>query len=176
MAQGRASFVGHSLDPGLAAAEKDMTQPGGGIAHASNTCTPPARCGETVYTPGLGERCRSREFDGRDATGRGLERPRTTHLDDDVAPFLQDWLDEHSDNARQSLAGRAGVHVVALVASLDCPAAGMIHTMMEPPGEAPTAMLRLPAEIDVLIAVVNADVLRFTTGGGWSRRSIPPHL
>ncbi|MCV7253396.1 hypothetical protein H7J86_14590 [Mycobacterium hackensackense] len=109
-------------------------------------------------------------------SGTMSEQPRTTHLDDDVAPFLQDWLDEHSDNACQSLAGRAGVHVAALVASLDGPAAGMIHTMMETPGEAPTAMLRLPAEIDVLIVVANADVLSFATGGGWSRRSIPPHL
>jgi hypothetical protein len=37
-------------------------------------------------------------------------------------------------------------------------------------------LLRLPADFVVLIAVANADVLSFTTGGGWSRRSIPPHL
>ncbi|WP_156035725.1 hypothetical protein [Mycobacterium sp. TKK-01-0059] len=110
-------------------------------------------------------------------TGTMSEQPRTTHLDHDVAAFLQDWLDsEQSDNARRSLAGRAGVHVLALVASLDGPASGMIHTLMENPGTAPTAAVRLPAEIDILIAVTNTDVLRFTTSDGWSRQSVPSHM
>lgn len=108
--------------------------------------------------------------------GTVSEQPRTTYLDDDVTAFLQDWLDsEQSDNARRSLTGRAGVRVLALVASLDGPAAGMIHTLMENPGATPTAAMHLPTEIDILIIVANTDVLRFTTGGGWARQSVPNH-
>lgn len=106
--------------------------------------------------------------------GTTSEQPRTTHLDDDVTAFLQTWLDsEQSDNARRSLAGRTGAHVLALVASLDGPAAGMIHTLMENPGATPTATLRLPAEIDILIVTANTDVLGFTTSDGWARQSVP---
>lgn len=106
-------------------------------------------------------------------TGTMSEQPRTTHSDDDVAAFLQDWLDsEQSDNARQSLAGRSGVRVLVLVASLDGPAAAMIHTIVETHA-APTVKLRLPAEIDVLIAVTHADVLRFTTDDGWRHGALP---
>lgn len=108
-------------------------------------------------------------------TGTMSEQGRTTHLDDDVSTFLQDWLDsDQSDNARRSLAGRAGVHVLVLVPSLDGPAAGMIHTLLETPGNAaPTTALRLPDEIDALIAVTNTEVLHFD-GHGWSRHSTPP--
>ncbi|GAB5901768.1 MULTISPECIES: hypothetical protein [Mycobacteriaceae] len=100
---------------------------------------------------------------------------RTLDLDYDVTAFLQDWLDsEQSTNARQSLAGRAGIHVLVLMASLDGPAAGLIHTLRETPGEVPAAALRLPDDIDVLIVTTNIDVLRFTPNGGWLRHTAPP--
>ncbi|MBE5477837.1 hypothetical protein E3G68_005170 [Mycobacteroides abscessus] len=108
-------------------------------------------------------------------TGTMSEQPRTTDIDDDVTAFLQDWLDStQSENARQSLSGRPGTHVLALVASLDGPAAGMVHTLMENPGAAPAAAVRLPPDIDILMAVTQTDVLRFSTNDGWSRHSVPP--
>jgi hypothetical protein len=100
---------------------------------------------------------------------------RTLDLDYDVTASLQDWLDSgRSANARQSLAGRAGTHVLVLMASLDGPAAGLIHTLQEMPGEVPAAALRLPEDVDVLIVATNRDVLRFTPDEGWSRHDAPP--
>lgn len=99
---------------------------------------------------------------------------RALDLDYDVTALLQDWLDsEQSANARQSLAGHPGIHVLVLMASLAGPAAGLIHALYETPDEIPTAALRLPDDIDVLIVATNTDVLRFTSADGWSRRSAP---
>lgn len=107
-------------------------------------------------------------------TGSVIKRPRTLDLDYDVTALLQDWLDsEQSSNARRSLAGRRGVHVLVVVPSRDGPAATVIDTVRETPGEVPTTALRLPAGIDVLVVVTNTDVLRFTPTDGWSRRSAP---
>ncbi|MDZ4266663.1 MAG: hypothetical protein U1D00_13385 [Mycobacterium sp.] len=107
-------------------------------------------------------------------SGTIVEHSRAHDLDIDVTEFLQEWLDsDQSANALQSLAGRVGVHVLVLMASVDGPAAGLIHTVQETPCEVPTAALRLPAGIDVLVVVTNTDVLRFTPADGWSRRSAP---
>lgn len=107
-------------------------------------------------------------------TGSVIKRPRTLDLDYDVTAPLQDWLDsDQSSNARRSLAGRRGVHVLAVVPSRDGPAATVIDTVRETPGEVPTTALRLPDGIDVLVVVTNTDVLRFTPADGWSRRSAP---
>jgi hypothetical protein len=102
------------------------------------------------------------------------EQSRTTGLDYDVTAFLQDWLDSNeATNARQSLAARVAVHVLVLIASPDGPAAGLIHTLQETPGEVPAAALRLPDDVDVLIVATNTDVLRFTASDGWSRDTAP---
>jgi hypothetical protein len=107
-------------------------------------------------------------------SGTIAEHSRTLDLDYDVTAVLQEWLDsEHSANARQSLAGRSGVHVLVLMASPDGPAAGLLHTVQETPGKVPVAALRLPDDIDVLIVASNTDVLHFTGREGWSRRSAP---
>lgn len=106
--------------------------------------------------------------------GSVVQRPRTLDLDLDVTALLQNWLDsDQSINARQSLAGRAGVHVLVVVPSRDGPAAAVIDTVRETPGEAPAAALRLPDNIDVLIVATDTDVLRFTPAGGWSRHPAP---
>jgi hypothetical protein len=102
-------------------------------------------------------------------------QPRTTYLEYDVVAFLQDWLDsDQASNARQSLAGRDGLHVLTLMASRDGPASGMIHTLEETPGEIPATALRLPPEVDVLIVATSAEVLRFALHDGWSRCNAPP--
>lgn len=107
-------------------------------------------------------------------SGTIAEHSRTLDLDYDVTAVLQEWLDsEHSANARQSLAGRAGVHVLVLMASPDGPAAGLIHALRQTPGEVPVTALRLPDDIDVLIVATNTDVLWFTPRDGWSRRTAP---
>jgi hypothetical protein len=108
-------------------------------------------------------------------SGSISEQSRTTELDYDVTAFLQDWLDSgKATNAQESLAGRAGVHVLVLMASPDGPASGLIHTVQETPGEVPSAALRLPHDIDVLIVATNTDVLLFTPRDGWSRHTAPP--
>lgn len=102
------------------------------------------------------------------------EQRRSADLDYDVTACLQDWLDsEHAASARQSLTGRAGIHVLVLMASPDGPAAGMIRTLWESPGEVPAGALRLPDDIDVLILATSTDVLHFTPHDGWSRRNAP---
>lgn len=107
-------------------------------------------------------------------SGTIVEHSRAHDLDIDVTDFLQDWLDsDQSANARQSLAGRTGIHVLALMASPIGPAAGLIHTVQETPGEVPTAAPRLPDGIDVLVVATDTDVLKFTPADGWSRRSAP---
>lgn len=107
-------------------------------------------------------------------TGTIVGRPRALNLDIDITALLQDWLDsDQSSNARYSLAGRGGVHVLAVVPSRDGPAATVIDAVRETPGEVPEAALRLPDGIDVLIAVTDTDVLRFTPADGWSRHSAP---
>ena len=109
-------------------------------------------------------------------TGTITEHPRTLHLDDDVSALLQDWLDsDQTANAEQSLAGRPGTHVLVLMASLDGPAAGLVHALRETPGEVPTSALRLPDDIDILIVVTDYDVVCFTPDDGWSRHAAPPH-
>jgi hypothetical protein len=108
-------------------------------------------------------------------SGTISEQSRTANLDYDVTAFLQDWLDsDRATNVRQSLAGRAGVHVLILMASPDGPASGLIHTMQETPGKVPAAVLRLPHDIDVLIVATNTDILRFTPHDGWSPHTAPP--
>lgn len=107
-------------------------------------------------------------------TGALSSHARTLDLEYDVVAFLQEWLDsEQSKKGRDALAGRDGVHVLALVPSRDGPAAGMVQTLMETHGEIPTTALRLPAEVDELIVVTNDEVLRFSPGGGWSRCDAP---
>ncbi|WP_245905803.1 hypothetical protein [Mycolicibacterium palauense] len=109
-------------------------------------------------------------------TGTITEHPRTLDLDGDVAAPLTKWLDtDQAANARRSLAGRPGTHAVVLMASLDGPAAGLVHTLHETPGEVPTAALRLPDDIDILIVATDYDVVRFTPQDGWSRYAAPPH-
>ncbi len=108
-------------------------------------------------------------------SGTIAAHPRTLDLDYDVTAFLQDWLDsEQSANARRSLAGRAGLNVLVLMASLDGPAANLIHTVQEAPGEVPAAALRLPEEVDVLVVATSTDVLRFARNEGWTRHDAPP--
>lgn len=65
--------------------------------------------------------------------------------------------------------------MLVLMASLDGPASGLIHTVQETPGEVPAAALRLPDEIDILIVAADTDVLRFAPADGWSRHNAPPH-
>lgn len=108
-------------------------------------------------------------------TGTLSGHARTLDLELDVVAFLQRWLDsEQSRNGRHSLAGRDGVHVLALVPSRDGPAAGMLQTLTETRGEIPTTALRLPAEIDELIVVTDDEVLRFASDSEWSRCDAPP--
>lgn len=105
-------------------------------------------------------------------SGTIAEHPRTLDLDHDFTAVLQEWLDsDQSANARQSLASCSGLHVLVLMASRDGPAAGLIYTLQQKPGEIPVAALRLPGEIDVLIVATTTDVLYFTPRDGWSRRS-----
>ncbi len=107
-------------------------------------------------------------------TGTLSGHARTLDLEFDVVAFLQNWLDSaQSKKGRDALAGRDGVHVLALVPSRDGPAAGMLQTLMETRGEIPTTALRLPAEVDELIVVTNDEALRFSPGGGWSRCDAP---
>lgn len=107
-------------------------------------------------------------------SGTIAEHSRTLDLDYDVTAVLQEWLDSNqSANARQSLAGHAGVHVLVLMASPDGPAAGLIHAVQQTPSDVPAAALRLPDDIDVLIVATNTDVLRFSPRDGWSRRTAP---
>lgn len=109
-------------------------------------------------------------------TGTITEHDRTLDLDDDVAGLLQEWLDsDQAENAEQSLAGRPGTRVLVLVASLDGPAAVLVHALHEAPGEVPTAALQLPDGIDILIVVTDYDVVRYGPQDGWSRHTAPPH-
>jgi len=99
---------------------------------------------------------------------------RTMHLEDDVVTFLQRWLDsDYSMNARNSLASdeRKGRRVVALVASMDGPAAAMLRTLSETPGEAIPTPLRLPSEIDAVIVTTGHEVLHFDCDTGWARHT-----
>lgn len=108
-------------------------------------------------------------------SGTIAAQPRTLDLDYDVTAFLQDWLDsDQPANARRSLAGRAGRHVLVLMASLDGPAAGLIRTVQETPGEVPSAALRLPEEVDILVVVTPTDALRFARDEGWTRHTVLP--
>ncbi|MEU0498011.1 hypothetical protein [Mycobacterium sp. NPDC006124] len=109
-------------------------------------------------------------------TGTITEHPRTLDLDGDVAAPLAKWLkSDQAENAEQSLAGRPGTHVLVLMASLDGPAAGLVHALHETPGEVPTSALTLPEDIDVLIVATDYDVVCFTPHDGWSRHTAPPH-
>jgi hypothetical protein len=97
---------------------------------------------------------------------------RTMYLEDDVVTFLQGWLDsEYSTNARESLAREKRSRVVALVASIDGPAAAMLRTLSETAGVAIPTPLRLPSEIDALIVTTGQEVLHFDRGAGWSRHT-----
>lgn len=108
-------------------------------------------------------------------TGSVIKRPRTLDLNYDVTALLQDWLDsDQSLNARRSLAGRGGVHVLVVVPSRDGPAATVIDTVRETPGEVPTIALRLPDGIDVLVVATSTDILRFARDEGWTRHAGPP--
>lgn len=92
-----------------------------------------------------------------------------------VTAFLQDWLDsDQATNARQSLAGRAGIQVLVLMASPDGPASVLIHTLQAAPAKSPAPHSDLPDDIDVLIVATNTDVLHFTPHDGWSRHDAPP--
>ena len=109
-------------------------------------------------------------------TGTITEHPRTRDLDGDVVAPLKEWLgSDQAENAEQSLAGRPGTHVLVLMASLDGPAAGLVHALHETPGETPTAALRLPDDTDILIVATDYDVLRYAPHDGWSRHTAPPH-
>lgn len=108
-------------------------------------------------------------------SGTVVEHDRAVDLDLDVTAFLQEWLDsDQSIKARRSLAGCAGEHVLVLMASLNGPAAGLVHTVRETPGEAPEVALRLPDDIDILIVATNTDILRFARDEGWTRHAAPP--
>lgn len=110
-------------------------------------------------------------------SGTVVEHDRAVDLDLDVTAFLQEWLDsDQSINARRSLTGLAGEHVLVLMASLDGPAAGLVHTVRETPGEVPAAALRLPDEIDILIVATNTDILRFARDEVWRRHPAPPWM
>ncbi|UBV20314.1 MULTISPECIES: helix-turn-helix domain-containing protein [Mycolicibacterium] len=107
-------------------------------------------------------------------TGTVSGQARTLDLELDVVAVLQCWLDsEQSRNARESLAGRDGAHVLALVPHRDGPASSMLQTLGDTRGEIPTTALQLPHDIDVLIVVTDAEVLCFTAADGWSRRPLP---
>src|SRR6478609_9595294 len=78
------------------------------------------------------------------------------------AAFLQHWLDSpQADNARQSLAGEAALRCVALVASMEGPAAAMLRTLEETRGEQLRAGLTLPEEIDAVVVITDAEVLDY---------------
>lgn len=107
-------------------------------------------------------------------TGTISERPHDSDVNYGVVAPLQTWLDSHRvKNAQKSLAGHSEVHVLVLMASPSGPASGLIHTLMRSPGEVPTAALRLPAGVDVLVVATNTDVLRFAPAGGWRRDNVP---
>jgi hypothetical protein len=92
----------------------------------------------------------------------GYGQERTTYLEDDVVAFLQHWLDSpQADNARQSLAGEAALRCVALVASMEGPAAAMLRTLEETRGEQLRTGLTLPDEIDAVIVITDAEVLDY---------------
>jgi hypothetical protein len=105
--------------------------------------------------------------------GHGYGQARTTYLEDDVVAFLQHWLDSpQADNARQSLAGEAALRCVALVASMEGPAAAMLRTLEETRGEQLRTGLTLPEEIDAVVVITDAEVLDYGLVDGWRRRAI----
>jgi hypothetical protein len=90
-----------------------------------------------------------------------------------VVAFLQRWLNSpQADNARQSLAGEAALRCVALVASMEGPAAAMLRTLEETRGEQLRTGLTLPEEIDAVIDITDAEVLDYGLVDGWRRRAI----
>ena len=97
---------------------------------------------------------------------------RSTYLEDDVVTFLQQWLDsKYSTNARKSLAGEKRTRVVALVASMDGPAAAMVRTLSGTRGVAIPTPLRLPPEIDALVVTTREEVVHFGRNTGWARHT-----
>jgi hypothetical protein len=95
------------------------------------------------------------------------------YLEDDVVAFLQHWIDSpQADNARQSLAGEAALRCVALVASMEGPAAAMLRTLEETRGEQLRTGLTLPDEIDAVIVITDAEVLDYGLVDGSRRREI----
>lgn len=108
--------------------------------------------------------------------GTNSGQPHPLNVDYGVVAPLQTWLDSHRvKNTQASLAGHPEVRVLVITASPIGPTSRLIHTLLQWPGEVPTAALRLPDGIDVLVIATNTDILRFAPDDGWRRHRVP-HL
>lgn len=107
--------------------------------------------------------------------GYGLER--TIRLEYDVVAFLQQWLDSsEAENLRRSLEREARVRCGVLVASFQGPASAMIRTLAENPIDTSPPLhtpLKLPAEVNKIIVIAEAEVVGFAVeGNGWCRHTL----